>query len=138
MTHEERVVQRETVDADGVARPVVARDRATTVTSERVAYRRSGTELARRIIVFLFGLIQGLIVLRIVLLLLNAREGNDIVAFVLNLSQVFVAPFNGILGRDELASSGSVLDIAAIVALVGWTILELIIIALLNIFRREP
>ena len=139
MAHEERVVHRESVDtATGHEHPVAATDRATTVTSERVAYRPSGAELARRIVVFLFGVIQGLIVLRIILLLLNAREGNDLVSFILNMSQIFVAPFIGILGRDELASSGSVLDLAAIIALVGWTILEFVILALLNVFRREP
>ncbi len=139
MAHEERVVQRDTVEADTAhAHPVDASDRATTVTSERTAIRPSGAEVARRLVVFLFGVIQGLIVLRIVLLLLDAREGNDLVAFILNMSQIFVAPFIGILGRDELQSRGSVLDIAAIVALVGWTILELVVIALINVFRREP
>ena len=138
MTHEERVVHRETVDAAGHAHPTTAHHGATSVTSERVAYRPSGAELARRLVVFIFGVIQGLIILRIVLLLLNAREGNDLVAFILNASQLFVAPFIGILGTNALESNGAVLDIAAIVALIGWTILELVILALINIFRREP
>jgi hypothetical protein len=77
-------------------------------------------------------------VLRIVLLLLNAREGNDIVQFILNASQPFVAPFIGIFGVDQLRASGSVLDIAAVAALVGWTILEAIIIWAVNVMRREP
>ncbi len=123
MAHEERVVHRETVDATGHAYPADTHHAATTVTNERVAYRPSGAELARRLVVFIFGVIQGLIVLRIILLLLNAREGNDLVAFLLNASQLFVAPFVGILGANALEANGSVLDIAAIVALVGWTIL---------------
>ena len=45
---------------------------------------------------------------------------------VLNFSQVFVGPFEGILRTDALSHGGSVLDIAAIVALIGWTILEAI------------
>ena len=139
MTHEERVVHRESVDAGtGHAHPVTTNDRATTVTSDTVRYRPSGGEVARRLVVFLFGVIQGLIVLRIILLLLDAREGNDLVAFILNMSQIFVAPFIGILGRDELQSRGSVLDLAAILALIGWTILEFIVLALVNVFRREP
>ena len=138
MTHEERVVHRETVDATGHAHPAATHGATTAVTSERVAYRPSGAELARRLVVFIFGVIQGLIVLRIILLLLNAREGNDLVSFILNASQLFVAPFIGILGTNALEANGSVLDIAAIVALVGWTILEMLILALLNVFRREP
>jgi len=96
------------------------------------------SEMARRIIVLVFGLIQIVIALRVVLLLLDAREANGLVSGILNISQLFVAPFNGILRVDNLASRGSVLDIAAIVAFVGWTILELIVIWALGIFRRDP
>ena len=53
----------------------------------------AGTEFARRIIVFLFGLIQIVIGARIVLLLIGAQEANTIVTAVLNVSQIFVAPF---------------------------------------------
>jgi hypothetical protein len=97
-----------------------------------------GSEMTRRVVVLLFGLIQIVIGLRIVLLLLDARTGNALVSGILDVSQIFVAPFNGILNKDALASGGSVLDIAAIVAFVGWTILELIIIWAVGIFRREP
>jgi hypothetical protein len=37
-----------------------------------------------------------------------------------------------------VASGGSVLDVAAIVALVGWTIVELVALWALAIFRRDP
>jgi hypothetical protein len=89
-------------------------------------------ELGRRIVVLVFGLIQLVIGARIVLLLLNAREANDLVSGILNFSQVFVAPFEGILRTDALHAGGSIFDVAAIVAIVGWTILELIVI------WREP
>jgi hypothetical protein len=95
-------------------------------------------ELARRIIVLLFGLIQVVIGARIVLLLLDAREANGLVAGILNISQLFVAPFEGILRADSLKAAGSVLDVAAIVALVGWTIIELVVIWAVGVFRREP
>jgi hypothetical protein len=94
--------------------------------------------MIRRVIVLVFGLIQIIIGVRIVLLLLDAREANDLVSGILNVSQVFVAPFEGILRTDSLNSAGSVLDVAAIVAFVGWTILELIVIWAVGIFRREP
>jgi hypothetical protein len=105
---------------------------------ERTEVSPSGGEMLRRVIVLIFGIIQTFIVLRIVLLLLNAREGNDLVAFILNTSQLFVAPFVGIFNQDALASGGSVLDIAAIAALVGWTILEMIVLWGVNLLRREP
>ena len=136
MTYEERVVQTdERVTTPAVTTPaasnVVVEQRTSTVSP-------SGGEVARRVIALIFGLIQAVIVLRIVLLLLDAREGNDLVAFILNTSQLFVAPFEGIFRTNALASGGSILDIAAIAALVGWTILEAIAFWIVNIFRREP
>jgi hypothetical protein len=97
-----------------------------------------GSEMGRRIAVLLFGLIQVVIGARFVLLLLDAREANGLVSGILNLSQLFVAPFEGILRTDALHAAGSILDITAVVAFVGWTVLELIVIWALGIFRREP
>ncbi len=94
-------------------------------------------ELGRRIAVLVFGLIQFVIGARFVLLLLDAREGNGLVSGILNLSQFFVAPFEGILRSDALHAGGSTLDIAAVVALIGWTIVEFGVIKGLAIFSRE-
>lgn len=100
-----------------------------------VTYAPSGTGMVERLVIWLFGLIQLLIVLRIVLLLLAAREGNPIVSFVYSITDLLVAPFRGILGINEIASGATALDVAAIVALVGWTVLELVILGLVRIFR---
>jgi hypothetical protein len=137
MTYEERVVQK---SDEQVTTPAMTTPPASNVVVERrtSTLSPSGGEVARRVIALIFGLIQAVIVLRIVLLLLDAREGNDLVAFILNTSQLFVAPFEGIFRTNALASGGSILDIAAIAALVGWTILEAIAFWIVNIFRREP
>lgn len=95
-------------------------------------------ERTRRIVVLLFGLVQIFIGARFVLLLLDAREANGLVSGILDLSQLFVAPFEGILRTESLRSAGSVFDITAIVALVGWTVLELIVIWAVGVFRRQP
>jgi hypothetical protein len=60
------------------------------------------------------------------------------VSGILNLSHLFVAPFDGILRTNSLNTAGSVLDVAAVLAFVGWTVVELIVIWVLAIFRREP
>jgi hypothetical protein len=147
MTYQDRTVRQTTVDPAGrrtvvtneTAAPAVVDPAYTTdVVDRTTVVTPSGGELLRRIVVLIFGLIQTLIVLRIVLLLLNAREGNDIVRFILDASQVFVAPFIGIFNSDALHAGGSVLDIAAIAALVGWTVLEWIVLWAVNVFRREP
>ena len=108
-----------------------------TVTSRHLDVRPSNNETARRIVVLIFGLIQIVIGLRIVLLLLNAHTGNFIVSVINNVGGVLIAPFEGILRTNALSAGGSVLDVAAIVALVGWTIVEAIVIWSLGVFRHE-
>ena len=131
-----------TESAPGAATPGTA---GMPTTSESVRTERQsttaaspgGSEMTRRVVVLLFGLVQVVIGLRFVLLLVNAREANGLVSGILNLSQLFVAPFEGILRTDALHSAGSTLDITAIVAIIGWTILEMIILWSVGIFRRE-
>ena len=130
---DETVVRRERV------RPAIpARDDAGVERVERFDRYATGPRadiLLRRIIVLIFGLIQLIIVLMIVFLLLDAREANAIVRGILDISQWLVVPFNGIFDTDALAKGGSVLDIAAIAAMIGWTILELILLAVANVAR---
>jgi hypothetical protein len=132
MTYDERTVVHKDTDDDP------ARNHTTAVTSRTVEARPSGGTVAGRVVIFIFGIIQALILIRIVLLLLDAREGNDLVAFILNTSQIFVGPFEGILRTNALTTGGSIFDLAAVLALVGWTILEAIILAAVGVFRREP
>jgi uncharacterized protein YggT (Ycf19 family) len=106
-------------------------------THDIVEEQPSGGEVARRVTVLIFGIIQLLLIGRIVLMLIGANEAQPLVAFVLALSQPFVAPFEGILGSDAVGASGSVMDLAALVALAGWSLLEVIVLWAVNIFRRE-
>ena len=134
MTYEQRqtAVIRDSVPA--VAPSRVSAERV--VDETRVTTSRpSGSTLASRIVILVFGLIQLVIGLRIVLLALDAREGNDLVRAILDISQVFVAPFEGILRSDALAAGGSVLDIAAVLALIGWTLIELVVLAVIRVAR---
>lgn len=133
MTQEEQrtVVTEERTAAPGAATSGVA-------TTSRTIMKPSGGETTRRVVVLIFGIIQVVIGLRFILLLIDADEANALVSAILNFSQIFVGPFEGILRTDALASQGSVLDLAAVVAFVGWSVLELIILWAVNIFRREP
>ena len=119
--------------------PKTATSQGTVRTDSRRITRSGpgGSELTRRVVVLVFGLIQLVVGARIVLLLLDAREGNALVAGIQNVSQLFVAPFEGILRTDSLHKAGSILDITAIVAFVGITIIELIVLWAVAIFRRE-
>jgi hypothetical protein len=131
---------------DQVDRTVVTQEPAVVAGQEtiRTDSRRitrtgpGGSELIRRVIVLIFGLIQIVIAARIVLLLLDAREANGLVSGILNISQLFVAPFEGILRQGALHAAGSVLDLAAVLAFIGGSVLEMIVIWVVGIFRREP
>lgn len=103
---------------------------------DRTVYRPSSATLAARTVIAVFGIVQALIVIRIVLLLLDAQRSNGLVQGILNASQLFVAPFEGMFRTNALAAGGSILDIAAITALVAVTIVELVILAIVRIPRR--
>jgi len=128
----DRTVVTQAPPVDGAQETVRTDSRRTTRTGP------GGSEMTRRIVILLFGLVQIVIGARIVLLLLDAREANALVSAILDISQVFVAPFEGVLRTDSLKSAGSILDITAIVALVAITIIELIVLWAIGIFRREP
>lgn len=93
---------------------------------------------ARRIVSLLFGILAALLGLRILLLLLVANAGNSIVEFVYNVTQPFVEPFRGIFAIDQVTpGGGSVFDVAALVALVGWVLIYLLLMAILRLGDRD-
>ena len=93
---------------------------------------------ARRIVSLLFGILAALLLLRIVLLLLVANPGNEIVDFIYTVSEPFVAPFRGIFRFDQVVAGDARLDIAAVVALIGWLLIYLLIMAILRLGDRTP
>jgi uncharacterized protein YggT (Ycf19 family) len=135
MTDYQRTTTRETTTDPYVA-PGATSVRTTETAS---ATGPGGATLAARIVTFAFGVLQALLILRIILLLLVANPGNDIVNFVFNITQPFVEPFLGMFSLNRVeADQGSVLDVAAIVALIGWTLVEALVLAAIRIFSRRP
>lgn len=93
---------------------------------------------ARRVIATLFGILELLLVLRVLLLALGANSGNALVDGIYNVSDPFVAPFIGVFNINHVHPVGSsTIDIAAIVAIVGYAILALIIDAILRVADRR-
>ncbi len=142
--YEERSVTRETqrVETPPVADRYGTREPATNVRTTETAYRSSGPgglATAARLITFAFGILQALLILRIILLVLIANQGNDVVSLILGVTDPFVEPFRGMFALDRVSGdSGSTLDVAALVALIGWTLIEALILAALRIFSRQP
>lgn len=141
MTNEQTTVEREVVRAPAAPKatysapaPVEAYGRET-VTERHVDTGPTGYDLVSRAVVVVFGIIQLLIVLRIGLILIGAQEGNAIVDFVLAASAPLVAPFEGIFPRDDVSEGGATLELASVAALIGWTVLEIVILAIVRIAR---
>jgi YGGT family len=139
MTDYQRTTTRETVGTDRYSTPAGATPTVRTTDTAYVPAGPGGTTVAARVVTFAFGVLQALLILRIILLLLVANPGNDIVQFVLDVTQPFVEPFVGMFSLNRVeADQGSVLDIAAIVALIGWTLVEALVLAAIRIFSRRP
>ncbi len=127
--------ERTTVRTDDVEDTTVARP-ASYTRSEREVVRSSPgpAQVARRLVALLFGILQALLVLRIILLLLIANRDNQLVAWILDVTDYFVEPFRGMFALDSVrGSQGSVLDVAAGVALIGWTLIEALVLAVLSL-----
>ena len=133
MTEQTEQTEHTVVTPDPAA--VGASETSSMATRRTTTTRPGGNEMGRRIVILAFGLIQLVIILRVVLLVLDAREGNALVSGILDISTFFVGPFDGILKVNALESGGSILDLAAIVALAGWSILELVVLWALGVFR---
>jgi uncharacterized protein YggT (Ycf19 family) len=141
MTDYETTTTRQSTAPDPrVVDPVVAPASSSVRTTER-AYVPAGPSVSTtlaRFVTFIFGVLQALLILRIVLLLLVANHSNDIVALILNVTDPFIEPFRGMFSLDRIkADQGSVFDFAALVALIGWTLIEMLILAALRIFDRR-
>jgi hypothetical protein len=71
-------------------------------------------------------------------LLIDANRSNAIVQLIYDTTAILVAPFEGIIRTDVVSAGSSVLDVTAIVALIGWTVLEVLILGAIGMLRREP
>jgi len=77
----------------------------------------------------LFGMLEALIGLRVILRLIAANPHNPFAILVYNLSAVFVWPFLGLTRTPS--ENGAVLEISSLIAmfvyaLVGWVIVQLV------------
>lgn len=131
MTHDHDVTERVEHERTYV-RDVVPPDRVV------VDRGPSAAEMLRRIVILAFGILQALLVIRVILLLLIANPGNDVVSFVLTVTDPFVEPFRGMFQLDRVTDeSGSMLDVAALVALLAWTLIEALVLAVVNLGARS-
>jgi hypothetical protein len=93
----------------------------------------------RRVVGLLFGVLIVLIALRVVLLALGANAGNGLVDAIYAITDPFVSPFRTVFSIQQIQPTGvSVIDIGALVAIVGYSLLAILVIAILRLPDREP
>lgn len=80
-----------------------------------------GRVVAQRIVWYVAGFIIALLLIRLVLLMLGANQGNGFVDFIYAVSGVFAAPFTGIFGSPTYGQF--FFDTASLVAIVVYALI---------------
>jgi uncharacterized protein YggT (Ycf19 family) len=100
--------------------------------SAEVVSRVSPGRRAVEVTYLVFGIIEGLLAIRLVLKLLGANPQAGFTNFIYGLTDTFMAPFRNLLPTVG-GSSGSVLETSVVIAiivyaLIGWVLARLIVI----------
>lgn len=81
---------------------------------------------------YLFWLLYSLLIVRLLLVFVDARTWTGFVRFIQTVTDPFYAPFKGIVASPEIGPSGMVLAVPILVALVAYALLHLAIHKLLQ------
>jgi uncharacterized protein YggT (Ycf19 family) len=95
----------------------------------------SPTYRASQILYLLLGIIETLIIIRVVLKLLAANSGVDFVRFAYGVSAPLMAPFQGIFPTP--VSHNSVLELSSLVAMVVYALVAWGIVRIVFILGRQ-
>lgn len=88
-----------------------------------------------QIVYFVFGVIEVLIILRVILRLLAANPDAAFTSLIYTLSGPFIAPFEGVFPTPR--SSGSVLELSSLLAVIVYALLAYLIARMIEVFSRR-
>jgi hypothetical protein len=123
----------ETPAADGAATTDVYQERVSGLAGDQVTHsehvsipspaanQRAGVDRITQAIYFIFGVINVLLLLRLVLLLLGAQEASAFVSLIYGASHPLVLPFQGIFA--EASVGGAVLEWASLVGIAVYSLI---------------
>ena len=117
-----RVPRTTTTTEVHTARPVAEVDQVESVAYDPYAQKRMTAYRVTQFIYWLFGLIEGLILIRFVLKALGANPSAGFAEFIYGITYPLVAPFVGLFGSPQ-AAQGSILELHSIVALIVYALL---------------
>jgi uncharacterized protein YggT (Ycf19 family) len=96
-------------------------------------YRGSGGSIASivaRVVMFVFGLIELLILIRFVLLLLGANAQAGFAQWIYQTSGIFMAPFTALFGTQKI--NGATVEWSALVAIVVYALIAYLIVRVID------
>jgi hypothetical protein len=110
---------------------------STAPTGSRVATGASGDFFAAKTnqIIFSLAIIIDLLILLRLLFLLAGANRVGIVSFILNITEVFVAPFRGIFPSPSV--EGAYFEVASIVAMIMYLVFAYILGLVINMFSSS-
>ena len=89
-----------------------------------------------RFIYILITFVEGLIITRIILLLINANAENTFVNWIYNVSSFFISPFEGVV-TSQVEINNFELPVNALIALLFYIIAGFIVSELLSSFSKN-
>jgi hypothetical protein len=92
-----------------------------TTQKEPGSEQRIYTFKATQLVWLLFGMLEVLIALRIVLRLIGANAANPVAALIYGFTNLFLFPFLGLVGTP--AAGGMVLEISSVIAMVVYALI---------------
>ena len=84
----------------------------------------------------LFGGLEALIGIRVILMLLGANQGNWFTAFVYQLSSLFLWPFQNLITNPSFQNM--TLEVTSIIAMIVYAVLFYILVKLIWLFFQQP
>ena len=118
-----------------VAEPTASVDRVDAVTYDPYEGRRVAAYRATQLIYWIFGLIEGLIIVRFVLKALGANPSAGFAEFIYGVTYPLVLPFMNLFGTPQ--TQGSVLELNSIVALIVYAVVAWLLTKLVWIVMGE-
>src|SRR5665213_3344190 len=85
-----------------------------------------------RLVNGIIGILEVALVLRVILELFGASASSSFVSWLYGVTNAIVAPFVGAFASLNVGSGGLVIDVVAIVAMIGYALLGWIVIKLLS------
>lgn len=97
----------------------------------------SGTDRACQIVYLIFGIIEVLIGIRIVLKLLAANPSAGFSSFIYGITGPLVGPFLGVFNTPS-GSNGSVFELSSVLAIIVYVLLAYVIVRTIRVLSRRP